>query len=161
MIGPRLLVPFRVHHVNPEDMLRRGFLEANGEVAALTVPVLLVLLNVPLNERSAALGVFGLGLCGTGMFTNQIHQWAHMAAPPRAVRMLQTLRVLLRPEDHAGHHCGRYDAYYCITTGWCNRPLEAVSFFRHLERATTRFTDATPRYDEDAFLAQHTDIVRR
>ena len=36
-IGPRLLVPFRVHHVNPEDFLRRRFVDTNGEVAAITL----------------------------------------------------------------------------------------------------------------------------
>ena len=41
VIGRRLLVPFRVHHVNPDDFLRRRFVDTNGDVAFLAVPVLL------------------------------------------------------------------------------------------------------------------------
>ena len=33
VIGHRLLVPFRVHHVNPDDFLRRSFVDTNGDVA--------------------------------------------------------------------------------------------------------------------------------
>lgn len=150
IVGPRLLVPFRVHHVNPDDILRRGFLDANGDVAALTVPVLLLLLLVPL-DRHAPLALGGLGLCAFGVMTNQIHQWAHMPAPPRPVRLLQTLGILLKPAAHAAHHHGGYDRHYCITTGWCNRPLEAIGFFRLLERALTRITGALPRADEHRF----------
>src|SRR4051812_28936454 len=33
IIGKALLVPFRVHHINPEDFARRSFIDTNGEVA--------------------------------------------------------------------------------------------------------------------------------
>ena len=153
VLGPRLLVPFRVHHVNPDDILRRGFLDANGDVAAMAVPVLLLLHLVPL-ERHAPLAVGGLGLCAFGVMTNQIHQWAHMPRPPRPVRMLQQLGLLLKPTAHAAHHHGAYDGHYCITTGWCNRPLEAIGFFRLLERSLTRVTGALPRADEHRFAGR-------
>jgi hypothetical protein len=73
VIGPRLLVPFRVHHVNPADILQRSFLDTNGDVAAVTLPVLACLFAVPLDSvwgRAAA--VFGFAFCGIGMLTNQI-----------------------------------------------------------------------------------------
>src|SRR5687767_12465653 len=37
VIGRRLLVPFRVHHVNPDDLLQRSFIDANGDPAFLAV----------------------------------------------------------------------------------------------------------------------------
>src|SRR5262245_47088964 len=40
-IGARLLVPFRVHHVNPDDLVRRPFFDTNGDVAALHLPALI------------------------------------------------------------------------------------------------------------------------
>src|SRR4051812_9350671 len=40
VIGLRLLRPFRVHHVNPDDFLRRGFLDVNGDVATVVVALL-------------------------------------------------------------------------------------------------------------------------
>lgn len=150
LIGPRLLVPFRVHHINPDDFIRRPFLDTNGDVAALTIPALIILLQLPLDGSLAALAVFGLGLCAFGMMTNQIHQWAHMPVPPPPVRALQALGILLRPVDHAAHHHGPYDRHYCITTGWANRPLEAIGFFRRAENVIARATGARPRADEDA-----------
>ena len=40
VIGPRFLRPFRVHHLDPQDFLRRGFVDCNGDVAMLTLPML-------------------------------------------------------------------------------------------------------------------------
>ena len=152
VIGPRLLVPFRVHHVNPDDFLRRNFVDTNGDVALLALVPIVSLTLLPLDDgwqRVAAVG--GLGLCGAGMLTNQIHQWAHMPAPPPLVRRLQDARLLLGRGEHATHHDRPYDAHYCITTGWCNRPLERVGFYRTLERAITRLTGARPRRDDERY----------
>lgn len=149
LIGPRLLVPFRVHHVNPDDFLRRRFLDTNGDSAVITVPVLAGLLAVPLeNSWTGAVAVAGVGLCGVGMMTNQIHQWAHMPSPPLPVRLLQKYRLILDRVEHAAHHTHPHDRQYCIATGWCNRPLEAIGFFRRLEAAITRVTGLQPRDDD-------------
>lgn len=154
VVGKRFLVPFRVHHLDPDDFLRRQFLDTNGDVAAITIPVLTGLLVMPLDTASAQVaGVAGFSFCALGGMTNQIHQWAHMPDPPRTVRWLQGAGVLLRPDAHSIHHHGLYDAHYCITTGWCNRPLEAIGFFRRLEAAVTRVTGGRPRADEQALNA--------
>ncbi len=152
VIGRRLLVPFRVHHVNPDDFLRRRFVDTNGDVAFLVVPVLLGLFVVPLETAwGGPVAVFGFGLCGIGMMTNQIHQWAHMPSPPRPIGVLQDCGLVLGRAEHAAHHDRPYDAHYCITTGWCNRPLEAIGFFRRLEAAITRLTGARPRDDDERY----------
>ena len=149
VIGQRLLVPFRVHHINPDDFLRRSFVDTNGDVAFVAAVVLAGLLIVPLDSSWAArLAVFGFAFCGIGMLTNQIHQWAHMPSPPPPVRILQNAGLILGRSEHATHHDRPYDAHYCITTGWCNRPLEAIGFFRALEHAITRATGARPRHDD-------------
>lgn len=149
LIGPRLLVPFRVHHINPDDLLRRRFIDANGEVAAVTVPVLLMLIAMPIEHTwGGVVAVFGLALCGLGSLTNQIHQWSHMPSPPAPVRVMQACGLLLGRDEHAAHHNRPYDRHYCITTGWCNRPLEAIGFFRRLESAITSLTGLTPRHDD-------------
>jgi ubiquitin-conjugating enzyme E2 variant len=92
--------------------------------------------------------MFGLGFCGVGLLTNQIHQWAHMPSPPRLVRALQDCRVILGRVEHARHHQMPYDGRYCITTGWCNEPLERAGFFRRLERCVTWATGLVPRSDD-------------
>jgi hypothetical protein len=149
LVGPRILVPFRVHHVNPDDFLRRKFLDTNGDVAALSILPLLAVLWIPLDTtRGQVLAMAGWGFCAMGVMTNQIHQWAHMSTPPRAVAILQAARLLLRPHEHARHHGSPYDGEYCITTGWWNPPLDAVAFFRRLEYIVTRITGAVPRHDE-------------
>jgi ubiquitin-conjugating enzyme E2 variant len=153
-IGPRLLVPFRVHHINPEDFVHRVFLDTNGDVALLAIPVLTGLVLLPLDGRLAPLAVFGLGLCSFGVLTNQIHQWAHMPVAPAPVRVLQRAGILLSPVDHAEHHSGKYDRHYAITTGWWNRPLEKIQFFRRAEQAISRSTGATPRSDESTIIAR-------
>jgi ubiquitin-conjugating enzyme E2 variant len=156
VVGRRLLVPFRLHHLNPDDFLRRRFLDTNGDVALLTVPVLLVLHAVPFDTAwGAPPAVFGLGLCGAGMATNQIHQWAHMPAPPLPIRALQACGLVLGRDEHAAHHERPYDVGYCITTGWCNAPLEAIGFFRRLEAAVTWLTGARPRDDDRRYEARY------
>jgi len=156
LIGHRLLVPFRVHHVNPDDFLRRRFVDTNGDVSFVAVPVLLGLLALPLEARWVPpVAVFGLGFCGIGVLTNQIHQWAHMPSPPALVRLLQNCRVILGRSDHAAHHDRPYHVHYCITTGWWNRPLDAIDFFRRLEVLVVRTTGAQPREDDRRYEARY------
>ena len=152
VIGRRLLVPFRVHHVNPDDFLRRSFIDTNGDVALVTIPAIAALLQIPLEAAwGGPAAVFGAGLCGFGMMTNQIHQWAHMPSPPWPVRWLQDSGVILGRAQHATHHARPYDAHYCITTGWCNRPIEALGLFRRIEICVTRMTGARPRHDDERY----------
>ncbi len=156
LIGQRLLVPFRVHHINPDDFLHRRFIETNGDVAFLAVPIVLSLFALPFNTVwGGAVAVCGFAFCAIGMMTNQIHQWAHMPSPPPSVRVLQDCGILLGHAEHATHHQRPYDAHYCITTGWCNRPLEAVGFFRHLEAAITHVTGVRPRHDDRRYEARY------
>jgi ubiquitin-conjugating enzyme E2 variant len=156
VIGRRLLVPFRVHHVNPDDLVLRRFLDANGDVALIYIPALLGFLAVPIETTwGGPVSLFGLAFCGVGMMTNQIHQWAHMPSPPRLIRVLQCCGVMLSPEAHATHHTRPYDAHYAIATGWCNAPLQAIGFFRGLEVVITRVTGLQPRADDRRYEQHH------
>jgi len=160
VVGKLLLVPFRVHHINPDDFARRSFVDTNGEVAAIALFVLASLLLIPLNHTWGAVGaLFGLTFCGVGMLTNQIHQWAHLASVPAPVRWLQRLGLLLRRDEHERHHAHPYDVRYCITTGWCNRPLEALAFFRRLEAVITRLTGVHPRHDDRQYASRYGQFV--
>ena len=55
VIGPRLLVPFRVHHVNPEDFLRRNFADTNGDVALIAFAPIVALCDAATRRGVAAL----------------------------------------------------------------------------------------------------------
>lgn len=156
IIGHRLLVPFRVHHINPDDFLRRRFVDTNGDVAFIAVLVLSVLFLLPLSTPwGVAASLFGFAFCAVGMLTNQIHQWAHMPAPPTIVSALQDYGFLLGRADHAAHHSRPYATHYCITTGWCNRPLELVRFFRICEVIVTAVSGMQPREDDRRYEARH------
>lgn len=156
VIGHRLLVPFRVHHINPDDFLRRRFIDTNGDVALLAIPVLVALVAVPLETAwGGPVAVFGLAFCGIGSMTNQIHQWSHMPSPPPPVRVLQSCGLLLSSSQHAVHHQRPYDCHYCITTGWLNRPLEEIAFFRRLEVAITGLTGVAPRDDDRRYAEKY------
>lgn len=156
LVGPSILVPFRVHHVNPDDFLRRRFLDANGHVAFATLPALVALLAVPAETLwGGPLLVFGSAMCGAGAMTNQIHQWAHMPSPPAPIRVLQNCRVLLGRGAHARHHASPYDRDYCITTGWCNGLLDGIGFFPWMERIVERVTGLRPRADDACYAERY------
>jgi ubiquitin-conjugating enzyme E2 variant len=150
ILGRRLLRPFRVHHVNPDDFLRRNFIDTNGDVCMVILPLLLAIF---LFTPSSFASVFLLSMCIVGVPTNQVHQWAHMPRPPRVVAWLQSRNILLSRSDHRMHHRPPYVEYYCIATGWLNRPLTAIRFFPRLEALITRLTGLQPREDDTRFVA--------
>jgi ubiquitin-conjugating enzyme E2 variant len=151
VLGRRFLRPFRVHHVNPEDFLRRDFIDCNGDVAMLNIPFLIAALLLPESGICGAVSLALVTFSIVSLPTNQVHQWAHMPAPPSAVAWLQHRGVILSMEAHASHHSAPYVANYCIATGWCNRWLAAVDFFPTCERLVTRVAGLQPRADEQSF----------
>jgi ubiquitin-conjugating enzyme E2 variant len=96
---------------------------------------------------------FMLGMTSLGLWTNQIHQWAHRPDPPRLVRLLRRGRLILSHEIHKRHHRAPYATDYCIACGWCNGVLNRCDFFRRLEAAITWMTGCRPRADEASFSA--------
>ena len=89
VLGRRFLRPFRVHHVNPDDFLRRDFIDCNGDVAMLNIPFLIVALALPDTTIGGAVSLALLTFATVSLPTNQVHQWAHMPSPPPLVRWLQ------------------------------------------------------------------------
>src|SRR2546425_4835730 len=78
-LGRRLLRPFRVHHVNPDDFLRRNFLDCNGDVAMIALPFLLSALLIPVDTEFGRLAaVLLVAYNAAALPTNQVHQWAHI-----------------------------------------------------------------------------------
>jgi hypothetical protein len=71
-----------------------------------------------------------------------------MPSPPVPIRLLQKYRLILDGVEHAAHHTRPHDRRYCIATGWCNGPLEAIGLFRRLEAAIARVTGLQPRDDD-------------
>jgi plasmanylethanolamine desaturase len=154
LVGRRFLRPFRVHHINPHDFLRRDTIDCNGDVAMLNVPIVTAALLADLSTTGGRIAAAALtAFSAAALPTNQVHQWAHMTSPPAFVAWLQRRGAILGREDHRQHHCEPYVVNYCIATGWCNRWLTAISFFPALEHAITRATGLEPRGDEKRFAA--------
>ena len=151
VLGRRFLRPFRVHHVNPDDFLRRDFIDCNGDVAMLNIPFLTIALMLPGSTIGWAASLALMTFAIVSLPTNQVHQWAHMPSPPSLVQWLQRHGVILSTEAHGSHHRAPHVANYCIATGWCNRWLTAIDFFPVCERLITRVAGLQPRADEHTF----------
>lgn len=146
LIGRRFLRPFRVHHAHPGDFLRRDFVDCNGDVAMINVPLLILALVAPLTSVAGqAAVVFLTAFCATALPTNQFHQWAHSPSPATPVAWLQDHGLILGREEHRRHHARPHTSNYCITTGWCNRALTTIGLFPALETMVERITGLRPR----------------
>jgi ubiquitin-conjugating enzyme E2 variant len=118
----------------------------------MNTPILAAALMVPVTpDIGAAVSLGLIAFSATSLPTNQVHQWAHMPAPPAAIVWLQQRQIILSRDAHARHHQEPYISNYCIATGWCNRHLSALGFFPACERLVTRCFGIEPRADERRF----------
>jgi ubiquitin-conjugating enzyme E2 variant len=154
IVGPSLIRSFREHHIDAVAITRHDFVEANGATALVLLPVLLGVHVLMPGGSSAWTGLhyraslFVLSLTFFVFMTNQIHKWAHMDLPPRLVRALQNLGLILPAGHHHVHHVGRHTSRYCITTGWLNPLLDGMGFFRMSERVIQAVSRLQPREDD-------------
>ena len=133
--GPAFVKPFRLHHTDPKDILRHGFLETNGNTSLATVIPLALLSFLPLESSWALFVVVAMTVASVlAVLTNQLHKWAHDESPPRAVAWMQRAHLILPRDHHALHHAWPHETHYCITTGWLNATLAKISLWRALER---------------------------
>jgi ubiquitin-conjugating enzyme E2 variant len=142
-------------------MLDHDWTLVNGQPAA-AASAALVLLALPAAQEwlagHAFLTAFAWSLIAVGSLANQVHQWSHAPAPPRAVRILQRAGVVLSPARHARHHDGGHVSDYCIAGGWLNPLLDAAGFWRALERAVTRASGAEPRRSAEPLSSLHSSL---
>merc|ERR1711916_13788 len=150
---------FREHHVDQMSITRHDFIETNGDNSMPVVPVMIALYCFPAVPggtllRSPVLHTFFLSAALCVAFTNQAHKASHSAKQPAVVKALISYGIIMSPKHHRIHHSGDFSAYYCITTGWLNAPLDAIGFWRWCERCITAVTGALPRADDKVQLAE-------
>jgi ubiquitin-conjugating enzyme E2 variant len=149
VVGETFVVPFRVHHTDPIDITRHGFIATNGHTCLATIPLLVGMLFVDVHSKWGAAGLAFMTVMTVGVFlTNQFHKWAHEKEVGPVVGFLQRLHLVLGPRHHDVHHARPYDQAYCITTGWLNPLLRAIRFFRISEWVITKVTGVEPRKDD-------------
>jgi plasmanylethanolamine desaturase len=137
VVGRKFVLPFRAHHACPEAMVEHDFVEANGDSCLVVLfPLVPTALFVPVaaGGASTTLGVFVVAFSVFIVLTNEAHRYAHAESAPRLVRVLQRLRLILPPEEHARHHRAPFDRAYCITSGVLNPLLDRVGLFRAIAR---------------------------
>ncbi len=144
--GPWFIRSFREHHLDPRAMAGHDFVETNGSSAIAAMPLALLGIGLAPGQLQAFVVFLALG----ALFANQCHRWAHLRAAerPAFARLAQRLRLSLSPEVHRLHHARPHDSYYCTASGWMNRGLEGVGFFRWMERGVWLVGRVVPRRDE-------------
>ena len=136
LLGPTLIHAFRDHHRDPTAIVRRSLTEVSGQNCAACVVLLLPGLGLDPAQPGERVALAGLLLFTLAIaLTNLFHRWSHAERVPWLVGRLQRSGLVLSPARHALHHSGAHDRAYCVTTGWLNRPLDAIGFFAALERA--------------------------
>jgi plasmanylethanolamine desaturase len=148
LLGAWAIHPFREHHVDPKAITTHDFVHTNGSNFLLAFFVsgpAVAFANARVSPfMSLYLAVFTGFVC----FTSQIHKWAHSETNPKYVHILRKLHLAISATHHAEHHLAPHDRHYCITTGWLNRPLQALRFFQTLETCITWLTGAQPQREE-------------
>jgi len=144
LLGPAFIYPFRLHHVDPQEITRHDFLEVNGLSFTATIPFIIVFGSFVFDEEPYVWKVFMEWLTMTAVvfawFTNEFHKLSHMHNPPWWAKCLQRCGLILSPEMHHIHHV-TLDSFYSICTGWTNYPLE---YFRFYQLITKRYSISTP-----------------
>lgn len=159
-LGHGLIRGFREHHRDPSAMVEHSWIEVNGEAATAGLIALIVFNLLIGSDLRSGLGTLGswtqvfvaslfLSTAGVSAFTNQLHYWAHASHPPGIVSVLQRAGMILSPVEHARHHRSPHLHGYCISTGWLNRPMDAMNFWRGFERCLTAVSGVEPRRDVD------------
>lgn len=126
LIGRFVVAPNRTHHRAPSAFTRSTFLSRNLTTALAAAVGSLIWIY--LYGASPAWAAATIG----GMIQNQVHFWAHTAAPDW-VRVMQEIGLFQSPRQHGEHH--RYETRrYCVLTNFLNPLLDAVAFWTSVER---------------------------
>ena len=147
--------PFREHHIDPLAITRHDYIETNGDNCLTTLPALAVGCYIFLVYPSTHITdyyIFYCFLLSLGLFitfTNQIHKWSHTYSNLHpVVEFLQRTHLILPKRHHRTHHVAPHETYFCITTGWCNYPLEYCRFFSRIEWLIEKTFGVKPRVDD-------------
>jgi len=154
IFGAGLIRPFREHHIDPMAILNHDFIETNADTFSLTIPFMVKncyhFYAGHKTDDNLLFDSYLLSLCVFVSLTNEFHKISHDYRGHYGgwVKYFQNVWLILPREHHRIHHVRPHSTYYCITTGWLDRPLESIDFWRRLESFVTFTTGAIPRADD-------------
>jgi plasmanylethanolamine desaturase len=149
-VGAGFIRPFRHHHLDPSEMCNHDFVELNGNLAIVALPVIVAatFINLPWGPEFELFAVFSIvSLVLWVCCTQQIHSWSHQETPPRYALLLQRAHLIMGSDHHDVHHVAPHRANYCITTGWLNPILGKLKFFEGLEWLISTMTGIRPYHE--------------
>jgi plasmanylethanolamine desaturase len=131
------------HHIKPRAFVSRSWWASSWDLALTGVAV--VAGAWWLKMLTWHVWLFAL----VSANANQIHKWAHSAPHEngRIITWLQKLKLLQTQRHHARHHSGQKNSHYCSVTNFLNPLLEALNFWKTLERCIERTTGIKRRAD--------------
>ena len=150
LLGPNFIKPFRHHHVDPKAITHHDFIETNGNNSIVTLPMMGLAWLIPVEPTWGTFLFTSFTSLAFWIFlTNQFHKWSHQNQKdvPWVIKKLQDLKIVMSVEHHQVHHTAPHDAYYCITSGWLNRPLDAIGFWSKAETLIEKFFQVKPYQD--------------
>ena len=125
-----IVIPNRLHHIYPRAVVHCprwiSVLQGVGP-GLLFMPILIAVLGWRIS---------GVAICLAAL-PNFVHKWNHQrdSERPTIVKLLQRARILQGPRHHHAHHVGDTDVAYCVVTPYLNPLLDAIGFWRGLEKA--------------------------
>lgn len=119
--------PNILHHADPMHFTMGDVWHRNYHTFGLAAVVCAILYPFGLLTWQVGLTAF---LASMG---NEIHAWSHKRPKNTLIRLLQDMKLLISPEQHAKHHRKPYDKCYCTITNWVNPILDGLHFWRALE----------------------------
>jgi plasmanylethanolamine desaturase len=135
-IGPNIR-----HHRFPREFMARTYLQSSWDL--LLVGILILAGASALGRVTWEIWLFVV------MGSNAIlfHKWMHRTRRENGpfISLLHDLRLIQTPRHHARHHSGKKDTNYCVITVALNPLLDAIGFWRMLERVFFTAFGVIPR----------------
>jgi hypothetical protein len=134
-----VVVPNIVHHKSPGKIAKATYWE-NTKVSYLLALAACVLLLI-CNEHSWQ--PYLVVLLTAQM--NQTHAFAHTRKVSRVVEIMQQIGLIQSTDHHSVHHKKPYMVRYCTGTNYLNPVLDAIGFWRLLERVVLNVFGVEPK----------------
>ena len=118
------------HHSKPRAFISRGWWASSWDLALAGVLVVSGAWWMKLLSWHVWIFAF------VSANANQVHKWAHRAPHEngRLITWLQKSKLVQTQRHHAKHHSGEKNSHYCSVTNFLNPILEALGFWKKIER---------------------------